>query len=671
MAIDGQSGAAAREEPRPGWMGPLRVLLAAVMTLLLVTTSAVLIGLDYSRGRAAAVAQAEHRMRVFSDRLVDRYRILFGDTAGLVRIASVSDVFRRPPPDRLAAKVDLLREAVSDSPHVDGAYAGYPDGAFIHVVRLTGNDAWRRMLDAPANAASAVRTISPGPDGQRLSAWRFADADGRELGASTPVPAQYDPRRRPWYKGAAGRREVTVTRPYVMATTGELGVTVAQAHQDDGGVVVGVDVLLETVSRFLAAERISPGGGAFVLDEKGRMLIHSDPVVMQRILGMPPDASVGISDPVLRALNGAERIDDAIRIIEVDGRRHLARTSGLDGHPLLEGRRIVVTAPFDELTADADRALRHGLAISLAVLAAGALCAILFARWITTALQMLTLEAQRLRDLDFASPPEVRSHVKEISALAAAMDTARGAIRSFALYVPRELVRRIVQTHQFTGRFAQRQEVTALFTDIYDFTTISEHHAPEEVVSMLSGYFDVFSEGVAGHGGAIIQFLGDSVFAMWNAPIPDERHAENACRCALALQVELEAYNSAQRERGLPEFRTRFGIHSGLAVVGSVGARERLQYTGMGDTVNVASRLEGMNKQYGTTILVSRAVVARCPPDLRFRALGEAHAKGRDEALEVFELTGVTSEPVSGVSTPSVNPSGPAAGHAAAAERFR
>jgi adenylate cyclase len=155
---------------------------------------------------------------------------------------------------------------------------------------------------------------------------------------------------------------------------------------------------------------------------------------------------------------------------------------------------------------------------------------------------------------------------------------------------------------------------------------------------MLSAYFDIFSKSVAEHGGSIIQFLGDSVFAMWNAPIADPDHAEHACRCALALTERLDAHNAALRARGLPELQTRFGIHSGPAVVGSVGASERLQYTGMGDTINVASRLEGMNKQFGTTILVSEAVVSRCRSNLRFRPLGLAQAKGREEPLSVFEL---------------------------------
>ena len=225
------------------------------------------------------------------------------------------------------------------------------------------------------------------------------------------------------------------------------------------------------------------------------------------------------------------------------------------------------------------------------------------------------------------------------------MNRARDAIFTFALYVPKELVRKGIESGQFAGRSARRQEVTAWFTDIYDFTTLSEQRTPEEVVALLSDYFDIFNETVSAHGGEIIQFLGDSVFAMWNAPVADERHAENACRCALAVERKLNVFNAGLKARGLPELRTRFGIHTGTAVVGSVGARDRLQYTAMGDTVNVASRLEGMNKVYGTAILASSAVVALCGDAIVFRPLGEAQVKGRATALQLFEVVSERDRP--------------------------
>jgi adenylate cyclase len=155
---------------------------------------------------------------------------------------------------------------------------------------------------------------------------------------------------------------------------------------------------------------------------------------------------------------------------------------------------------------------------------------------------------------------------------------------------------------------------------------------------MLSGYFDLFSEVVQRHRGVIIQFSGDSIFALWNAPQPDELHVDRACLCALELKSRIDDFNTGQRRRGAPELRTRFGVHTGAVVVGSVGAKDRFQYTAMGDAVNVASRLEGLNKEFKTTILVSAAVVAGAKASFHFRPLGAAHVKGREEEVDAFEL---------------------------------
>jgi len=157
-------------------------------------------------------------------------------------------------------------------------------------------------------------------------------------------------------------------------------------------------------------------------------------------------------------------------------------------------------------------------------------------------------------------------------------------------------------------------------------------------VAMLSAYFDVMSGCIRDHGGAIIQFLGDSVYAMWNAPIEDAHHADHAVSCALSLAARIEAYNAEQAALGKPVLVTRFGLHTGTAVVGSMGAADRLQYTAIGDTVNVASRLEGINKEFGTTILASRQVRDHATGPFHFRPLGSVQAKGRAEAIEIYEV---------------------------------
>jgi adenylate cyclase len=219
------------------------------------------------------------------------------------------------------------------------------------------------------------------------------------------------------------------------------------------------------------------------------------------------------------------------------------------------------------------------------------------------------------------------------------MNAAREAISTFGLYVPTDLVRRIVGSGEFTGRSGQKQSVTALFSDIRDFTTICEQHSAEQVVTMLSDYFDLFGEVVHRHRGVIIQFSGDAVFALWNAPEADEQHIDRACQCALELKARVRDFNCGQNQRGAPDLATRFGVHTGTVVVGSVGAKDRFQYTAMGDAVNIASRLEGLNKEFDTTILVSAAVVAGVKSSYCFKSLGSVRVKGREEEVEIFELS--------------------------------
>ena len=624
------------------------------MVALLIVVSLTLVGLDYRRARNAAIEDTKSSMRVFADRLVDRFGVLSGDTVTLVEIvASVANSLLAPPPERMDDKIAILREGMSRSPHIDGAYVGYPDGSFFHVVNLKANG-WRIALSAPQGAETAVRTIEAAPTGKQYNRLIFLDAAGTRMSERPTQTSGYDPRTRPWYKAAMGLRTPVSVGPYEMATTGALGMTIAQAHRGNSKIVVGVDIVLDTITDFLAAERMSPDTVAFIVDTSGNPIIHSDGVIMKRIMASKDAADAGLSpssDPLIHSVLSDDTWTEEARFIDVRGRTFLVMVAPIKSALLLARHRVVVAAPLDELMAPAYRALLQGLSVSAFVVVLAVVCALLLARLITKSLYLLTDGATRLQNLDFATPIAVPSHVSEISMLGGAMNKARNAIFTFSLYVPKELVRKGIQSGHFTGRAAWRQEVTALFTDIYDFTTISERHTPEEVVAMLSEYFDIFNTTVDEHGGTIIQFLGDSVFAMWNAPIPDDRHAEHACRCALKTEEKIRAYNETQRMKGLPEFRTRYGIHTGTAVVGSVGAKERLQYTAMGDTVNVASRLEGMNKAYGTTILASAAVAALCSGNIIFRQLGLARAKGRAKALEIFEVVGEIPNPISDEAT--------------------
>ena len=627
------------------WHSSLRSLLGVVMVGLLLAVSGSLIALDYYRARNTAIEAAESQMRGFEDRLVSRMQALSGDTSALVNlIVSIANSFLAPPSDRVADKVAILRAGLARSPHIDGVYAGYPDGGFFHAVNLASTD-WRTALDAPPNATMAVRILTPAADGP-LTHILFFDAAGKQLLQRTTTGWNYDPRQRPWYRAAANGTGPIATGPYRMATTGMLGMTISQAHKSNPEIVVGADVVLDRIIRFIASERLTPSAVAFVIDADRKPLLHSDLRLMQAIAvskGERDFDPASLRDPLLEAIKASPPALDTMGVVDVAGRQWVVMGAPVDAALLFAGDVAVIAAPVDELMAAARAGLYQALLLSAAIVVLAVMGALIVAHLITKSLHQLTASANRMQDLDFSTPIEVPTRVSEIATLGGAMNRARDAIFTFALYVPKEVVRRAMASGDFAGRTARRQEVTAIFTDIYDFTTISEQHSPEDVVGMLSEYFDILNSTVNAHGGTIIQFLGDSIFAMWNAPAPDPDHAEHACRGALAMKERLDVFNETQRSSGLPEFRTRFGIHTGTAVVGSGGAKDRLQYTAMGDSINVASRLEGMNKGYGTFILASGAVVAQCHDRIRFRPLGEGQAKGRATALDLYEVIGVAA----------------------------
>ncbi len=186
----------------------------------------------------------------------------------------------------------------------------------------------------------------------------------------------------------------------------------------------------------------------------------------------------------------------------------------------------------------------------------------------------------------------------------------------------------------------QRREITIMFSDIRSFTSLTETLPPHQLTSLLQEYFDAMTEEVIATQGVVDKFIGDAIMAFWGAPIEQEDQADRAVRTALRMIERLKALQSKWRDEGKPTFDIGIGIHLGVATVGNFGSHQRFDYTAIGDAVNTASRLESLNKEFASHIVISDATRRHLSIRVELKDRGELPVKGREQPVHVFEVLG-------------------------------
>jgi len=208
--------------------------------------------------------------------------------------------------------------------------------------------------------------------------------------------------------------------------------------------------------------------------------------------------------------------------------------------------------------------------------------------------------------------------------------------QSLAAHLSPALVKRVLSDPNLHRRGGTKQEVSMLFTDIENFSRISETMHPDDLVNLLNHYFEAALKYIHGTDGTVMDLVGDAIFAIWNAPIGQPDHRERACRTALMLRQRLVEFETAH---GIV-LRTRVGLHTGTVCVGNIGSEERFDYAAVGENTNLASRVEGLNKHLGTSALATREIHRVVEGKLTSRLIGLLQVKGFVRAVEVYELLG-------------------------------
>lgn len=284
--------------------------------------------------------------------------------------------------------------------------------------------------------------------------------------------------------------------------------------------------------------------------------------------------------------------------------------------------------------------LLNAVAISLLSMVLSSLIFFMLYREIKDPVLKLVAETDKIKNFDLSEKVEIPASLAELEILIKAVGDMKMGLQSFQKYVPANLVRQLIETHQEARIGGKLKELTVFFSDVADFTHITENLAPNELTTQLSEYFDDVTNTIIEFKGTVDKYIGDSVMAFWGAPYEMEDHALLACRAALKCQRQIQELGKRWKAEGKFEFQTRIGLNTGEIVVGNVGSEQRLNYTVIGDPVNLASRLEGLNKHYGTRIIVSEETYSRCKKSIEVRLLDFVIVKGKSEPVRIYELVG-------------------------------
>jgi adenylate cyclase len=209
--------------------------------------------------------------------------------------------------------------------------------------------------------------------------------------------------------------------------------------------------------------------------------------------------------------------------------------------------------------------------------------------------------------------------------------------KSFALYLAPSVIEKMVAANKPPALGGETRNVTIFFSDLAGFSSISEVLAPPDLVHFMNEYLSAMTDIIQEQGGFVDKYIGDAIVAVFGAPLHDPNHAENAISAALRCRDRLHKLNREPVEWQRFSLRQRIGLNSGDALVGNIGSRQRFNYTVMGDTVNVAARLEGANKYFGTTIMAAKSTHDRAPTSFLWRELDTIRVQGRDEPVGVYE----------------------------------
>ena len=545
------------------------------------------------------------------------------------------------------ARDRLFLAFLKANPHFSWVSFGKPNGDFYGAQRRDEIDI--RVADSKWDSAQnqALRTEDYYVnDGERL------------IKTITKVKTNdyYSPTRS-WYKLAtASPGQHIWTEVYVFDTSRKPGLTAAITYRRNGELVgvVSIAIELERISNYLKNLKTLRSGSAFIVNRTGNLVAFQDPSeITDRAMNSDSRALRPLSGSYHRMLQvanaairgadiGLQSIETPVQLVHQDdsGRYLVTITPAGSRSDWIIGTVIPEKDFMGRIEANYIRLL---MAILGAILVVG-MVAVAVSRYLfVQPMQQIIGQTRKIEQFDLASVTRVSSPIVEIDALSESVRQMSKGLGSFRRYLPADLVQTLMAKGILAELGGERRTMSVLFMDLEGFTAMSERMG-YRVVPVLGEYLGAMSDTLMAQKATIDKFIGDAIMAFWGAPNYNEEHATDACRAALNCRMRFVELQAEWARRGLPKMNMRIGLNTGRMVVGNIGSAERLNYTVIGDAVNLASRMEALNNVYGTNILISHNTFELAKYDIVARRLDAVAVRGKEEQVPIYELLAMRDE---------------------------
>lgn len=466
----------------------------------------------------------------------------------------------------------------------------------------------------------------------------FYDSKGQSKEKKTIYNIQYDPRVRPWYLAATKAKKTVWTDIYRYHNTNFLGVSVATpVYYPNGRLrgVFGLHIQLNYLRNFIENVKVSQHGIVYIVNTRGDVIVYPHVAQYDRLQLM--NIKNIDNKPIVESFDEYKKMGKSSFKFRVDDNDYFATFSSVPGFSTYSWL-IGVVVPESDFVGELHKTNIIVSIVGLTLLMIGICFMSYLVSRLVKPLKKLTSEVERIKGFHLEETPHIQSRIKEIISISDAVYAMKQGLRSFKKYVPAALVRKLVKTGEDVRIGGVKKEIAIFFSDIKNFTTISEYIDPVPLTQHLCEYFTELAKIINAYRGTIDKYIGDSMMAFWGAPIQEKHPGVQAAKAALSCQKRLIELNAKWQSEGKPVFYTRMGVHIGDAIVGNVGSPERLNYTVIGDVINIASRLEGLNKIYDTQIIVSDTIYQKIERQFVLRMIDCVAPYGVKVGHRIYEL---------------------------------